>query len=98
MYAAVSPLIPPPTIAMRFFTERERRLLNGREARQSALGKVGESASQGGRFVEGLGAFDAQPDTFAEFAESDVDVVKDFDMITEKADGMDDNGGVSGLA
>jgi len=48
--------------------------------------------------VEGFGAVEAEPEGAGSFGESDVDVVENFDVIAEEADGLEDDGGVALVA
>ena len=45
--------------------------------------------------VEGLGAVEAEAEFCGGFGEGDVDVVEDFDVVAEEADGLQDDAGMA---
>src|ERR1017187_3675148 len=101
-YAAVSPAMPPPIMAMRFITERVQGTGN-REQSSSCRSQLAlDDGSQGGReqrrVVEAFGTVEAQAERAGGLSERDVDVVEDLDVVAEKADGLQDDSGVAFVA
>jgi hypothetical protein len=58
------------------------------QTRQASQGEVDYRFGKSWRSVERLGAFEAHAELGAILAESNVYIVKNFDVVTEKADGL----------
>jgi hypothetical protein len=59
---------------------------------------VDEGGREQGGVVEGFGAVEAKAEGAGGFGEGDVDVVEDFDVVAEEADGLKHDAGVAFVA
>lgn len=64
----------------------------GCEPGEGLAGQIGDRFGEGWRGIEGFGAFEPDAELGGVVAEGNVDVVEDFDVVAEEADGIEDKG------